>query len=83
MAYERIDIQLAIPQEIFDKIPSTKKKAFRDMVRAWKAKAVKINDGLSNEEMTVTAVRHTCYHDDPTVGGQFPLGKPCEPRVEI
>lgn len=83
MALEAISIELKIPKTVYDAIPLAKKVAFRDAVRAMKALAVKVNERLPNEEMTVRAVRHTCYHDDPTVGGLYPLGKPCEPGQEI
>ena len=65
MALERIDIQLAIPEDVWAIIPLARKKAFRDEIRAMRAFAVKINEGLVNEEMTVTAKRHTCHHDEP------------------
>ncbi len=64
MIMKRINIQLAIPVEVFDSIPATRKKAFRDAVRAMKKLAVKINEGLDNEEMTVTATIHDCHHGE-------------------
>jgi len=45
-------------------------------IRALKAKASKINVGQENEEMTVIATYHTCYHDEP--GNKIP----CNP-IEI
>ena len=70
----RFNLDLAIPEKVFDSISNTKKKAFTDAVRAYKAYAVKINEGLANEEMTIVAQFHKCRHDE---------GKPCEPSQEI
>ena len=70
----RFEISLAIPSAVYNSIPDTKKKAFRDAVRAIKAYAVKINEGTSNEEMTVKTVFHKCHHD---------TGGSCEPEQEI
>ena len=70
----RFEISLAIPSGVYDSISDTKKKAFRDAVRAIKAYAVKINEGATNEEMTVKASWHICRHDE---------GLPCEPEQEI
>lgn len=72
MSYRRFNIQLAIPEKVFNKIPNTRKLAFRDEVRAMKALAVKINAGKDNEEMTVKATWHICHHD---TGDQL-----CEPE---
>ncbi len=74
MAFERISIELAIPKKVWDKIPLNRKIAFRDEVRALKTLAVKVNEGLPNEEMTVKGSRHLCRHDE---------GKECDPEVEI
>ena len=59
----RFTLDLAIPESVYDSISDTKKKAFRDAVRAIKAYAVKINKGEVNEEMTLTAKWHKCRHD--------------------
>jgi len=45
-------------------------------IRAAKSKASKINEGLANEEMTVSASYHICHHDE------IP-SKPCELEKEI
>ena len=71
----RFNIQLAIPEKVFDKIPDARKLAFRDEVRALKKLSVKINEGLPMEEMTVKASYHKCHHDDQNV--------PCEPEQDI
>jgi len=59
----RFQLDLAIPVDVFDKIPAAKKTAFISSVRAMKALAVKVNEGQPNEEMTVRAVWHKCGHD--------------------
>jgi len=75
MALIRFSLDLAIPEKVFDKIPLDRKIAFRNEVRALKSLAIRINEGLPNEEMTVKASWHKCYHDEG--------GKPCEPIQEI
>jgi len=67
-------MDLFIPEDVYGTISSTKKTAFKNAILAMKAFAVKINDGKSNEEMTVKASWHLCRHDD---------GLPCEPEHEI
>jgi len=63
MSYWRGQLDLAIPEAVWNKIPLARKIAFRDAVRAMKALSVKINEGLPNEEMTVKASWHICNHD--------------------
>ena len=76
MALIRFQLDLAIPEAVYNAIPVAKKLAVRDTIRELKALAVKINAGKPNGEMTVRAVWHKCYHDEvPT--------KPCETEVEI
>ena len=59
------------PQEVNEEFPQ-----LLPAIKAAKAKASRINAGKVNEEMTVRATYHTCYHDEtPT--------KPCEPEQEI
>jgi len=43
----------------------------------YRAKAVRINDGLVNEEVTIKATFHKCYHDQPR------LNKSCELEQDI
>jgi len=74
MALIRFTLDLAIPKVVYDAIPTATKTAIRDKIRQLKALAVKINEGASNEEMTVTAKYHICHHDE---------GKPCEPEQDI
>ncbi len=74
MALMRFSLDLAIPMAIYNTIPAAKKIAFRDAVLVMKAYAVKINAGLPNEEMTVTAKYHLCRNDE---------GRPCDEEVEI
>ena len=75
MALIRFQLDLAIPKDVYDLIPLAKKTAFRDVIRALKAYAVIINEGATNEEMTIRAVWHKCYHDEGLIS--------CEPEVEI
>lgn len=75
MALWRGRLDLAIPISVWDAIPLARKLAFRDEVRAMKSLAVKINEGKDNEEMTVIARYHKCYHD---TGDQ-----PCEEDIDI
>lgn len=76
MALIRFQIDLAIPEEVYNAIPAAKKLAARDIIRSLKALAVKINSGTDNEEMTVRAVWHRCHHDETPP-------QPCEPEQEI
>jgi len=70
----RFNLDLAIPSAVYDAIPSAKKTAFRNAIKAMKALAVRINEGADNEEATVKASWHKCLHDE---------GKSCEPEQEI
>uniref|UniRef100_A0A6M3JBR4 Uncharacterized protein n=1 Tax=viral metagenome TaxID=1070528 RepID=A0A6M3JBR4_9ZZZZ len=76
MSGVRFQLDLFIPQAVYDTIPSAKKLAFRDIIRAVKAFATKINEGAANEEMTVRAAWHTCGHDESPP-------QPCDPEQEI
>ena len=73
MSYLRFQLDLAIkeplPQALADRLP-----AIRDTIRRLKSFASKINEGQTNEEMTVRAVYHICRHDE---------GAPCEPEREV
>ena len=44
----RFRLDLAIPEAAYDTIPNERKIAFRDEIRAMKAKAARINEGLGN-----------------------------------
>ena len=70
----RFTLDLAIPEDVYDSIPAAKKLAAREAIRGLKALAVRINEGKDNEEMTVIAQYHECFHD---IGGK------CEPSIEI
>ena len=74
MSLIRFQLDLAIPEPVYNNIPAAKKLAFRDVIRQLKALAVKINEGTANEEATVKATWHKCYHD---------TGGACEPEQEI
>ena len=75
MTLIRFEIQLAIPEAVYNAIPAAKKIVARDAIRGLKALAVKINEGKPNEEMTVRAVWHRCHHDE--------VGVPCEVEQDI
>lgn len=70
----RFTLDLAIPESVYEAIPLATKTAIRDRVRQLKSYAVKINEGLDTEEMTVKATWHKCGHDE---------GKVCESEQEI
>lgn len=72
MSYRRYDIQLAIPLTN-GKVPKKLQGqivAIEEHIRVLKSFAVKINEGMANEEDTVKATRHICHHDEPnnTIG---------------
>ena len=60
-----------IPPALAGKIP-----AIRQAIRDLKVFASKINEGKDNEEMTVRAAYHICYHNENS-------NKPCKPEQEI
>lgn len=64
MALIRFSLDLAIPELVYNAIPTAKKLVARDAIRDLKALAVKINEGQPNEEMTVVAQWHRCRHDE-------------------
>ena len=76
MAGIRFSLDLFIPESVYDSISVATKVAIRDRIRELKAKAVKINEGLNNEEATIRSVWHRCHHDEEN-------NTPCEPEVEI
>mgnify|MGYP001572131045 CR=1 FL=1 len=76
MAGIRFTLDLFVPEATYNAIPSATKIAIRDRIRQLKALAVKLNAGVANEEMTLRAVWHKCYHDEA-------VPKPCESEIEI
>ncbi len=60
-----------IPTALANKIPT-----IRQTIRDLKAFATKINAGAANEEMTVKAVYHICYHNESPP-------KPCASEQDI
>ena len=73
MAGTRVNIDLFFK----DKTPAQVNTEFPQLlpaIKAAKAKAAKINDGLANEEMTIKAEWHICHHD---------TGEACEETHEI
>ncbi|KKK70725.1 hypothetical protein LCGC14_2921090 [marine sediment metagenome] len=65
MALARFQLDLGIPQKVYNKIPEARRTAFLAEVKALKALSVRINEGKGNEEMTVKATFHICHHDEP------------------
>ena len=76
MALIRFTLDLAIPEAVYNAIPTAKKIAVRDAIRGLRALSVKINEGQPNEEMATKATWHKCYHDEIPV-------KPCGPEQDI
>ncbi len=76
MATIRFQLDLAIPATVFAAIPAAKVSAIKAAIKELKNLAVKINAGKPNEEMTVRAKFHKCYHDEAS-------NKPCAPEQEI
>ena len=74
MAGLRFNLDLFIPEAVYNSIPATRKTAIRHIIRELKSYAVNLNEGQVNEETTTKAVRHLCRHDE---------GLPCEPGKEI
>ncbi|KKM11787.1 hypothetical protein LCGC14_1720620 [marine sediment metagenome] len=76
MAFLRISIDLAIPTNVANKpVVKAELQELRAFIRKAKKYAVKINEGLANEEMTVIGTYHICHHDEQNT--------PCEPEVGI
>ena len=73
MSFKRYNIQLAYKEPLSPSLQG-KLTAMENVIKAVLGEAVKINAGLANEEMTVTAKYHICRHDE---------GKSCKPEVEI
>jgi len=73
MALRRYRIDLAYPEPISPQLEG-RLRAFENAARAILPDAVIINEGQDNEEDTIRAKKHICYHDE---------GLPCEPEVEI
>ena len=67
--YWRGTLDLAIPLDVWNAIPSAQKTDFAQKVRALKALSRRINAGTDNEEMTVLAQWHICMHEE---GGDCP-----------
>ncbi len=75
MSLIRFNLDLAIPETVYNALPLTKKVAARDAIRDLKALAVKINAEKPNEEMTIKATMHRCHHDE--------VGIRCEAEKDI
>lgn len=73
MSFIRFNLDLAIKEPIPDEL-NQKFSAIKETILKLKSFASKINEGKENEEMTIRAVYHRCFHDE---------GKPCEIEKEI
>ena len=70
-------VRLTIDLYYKDKTPAQLNAEFPQLlpaIKALKNKASKINAGLPNEEMTISAKYHICNHDE---------NKPCGETIEI
>ncbi len=74
MPGKRIMANIYIPDTVWASIPSAKKQSWLTMFKELRSFASKINEGKPNEEMTISATIHDCYHDE---AGNHP---PCEPK---
>lgn len=73
MSYTRIKIDLAFKNPMSNTVKA-KLQELKSLIKQGKAYAEKINAGKPNEENTVKAQWHVCYHDE---------GKPCGEVHEI
>lgn len=67
----------ATPAQIKAALPLALQSIIADYyqkIKTWKSYAVKVNEGQSNEEVSVTATYEICRHD---------IGKACSPQREI
>lgn len=64
MSYTRINIDLAFKNPM-PTVVKNKLNELKVMVKQGQVYAEKINEGLPNEENTVKASYHICYHDEP------------------
>ena len=64
MSYKRYDIKLAYKEPLSSALKS-KLTDLEAILKDVKKDAVKVNKDKSNEENTITATKHTCYHDNP------------------
>ncbi len=75
MSLIRYRIDLAIPEPIPPALAG-QLNAIEQHIRVLKSFAVKINDGMVDEEATIKATKHICHHDE--IGNST-----CEPEQEI
>mgnify|MGYP001588599850 CR=1 FL=1 len=73
MAHLRVNIDLAFKLPLSADVLDKKDKLLA-AIKVVKALSEKINAGKENEENTVRAVWHKCFHD---------TGGACDPEVEI
>ena len=65
MAGTRVQIDLYFEGKTPEQVKTEFPQLF-PIIRAAKKKASRINEGLTNEEMTVKATYHICFHDEPS-----------------
>ena len=65
MSYTRIKIDMAFKNPMAT-VVKNKLQELRTLIQQGKAYAEKINEGLPNEENTVSASYHICHHDEPS-----------------
>ena len=75
MSYRRYMIDLAFKEPINSGNQGLL-TALEAAIKNAKKFAVKINEGKDNEEMTVKATMHKCYHDETP-------NRPCEGEIEL
>lgn len=76
MAVLRVNLDFAFPLPLAP-IVKTRLDALKAEITKAKVYAIKINSGLPNEEMTISAKYHVCHHDE---GANHP---PCEKEADI
>lgn len=64
MSYTRISIDLAFKNPMSNTVKN-KLQELKTLAKQGKTYAKKINEGQPNEENTVRATYHVCYHDEP------------------
>jgi len=73
MSHKRLFADLALPEPL-SPAAEGRFNAACQVLRLLKADAVKINEGLDNEEDTARVVTQICRHNE---------GKPCDPWEDI
>ncbi|KKL97512.1 hypothetical protein LCGC14_1833740 [marine sediment metagenome] len=77
MSLRRLQLDLAVQEDKDGKLPSALEGQWTGLlnhIKAFKNASIKINKGLVNEEDTIRATYHKCFHDE---------GKQCDTKIEI